>query len=69
MERRSRLLLWEPDNGLSAVDGVVSAMGAALDWDPARVRDEAARYRALVQRLKTFGGDGAEVAAAQAAHG
>jgi glycerol-3-phosphate dehydrogenase len=69
MERRSRLLLWEPDNGLSAVDGVVSAMGAALDWDPARVRDEGARYRALVERLKTFGGDGAEVAAAQAAHG
>ena len=69
MERRSRLLLWEPDNGLSALAGVASAMGAVLDWDAARIRDEGARYRALVERLKSFGGEGAEVAAAQAAHG
>ena len=69
MERRSRLLLWAADNGVSALAGVASTMGAALGWDAVRVRDEAARYRALVGRLKSFGGDGAEVAAAHAAHG
>ncbi len=69
MERRSRLLLWQPDSGLAAVGGVASAMGALLGWDSERVRDEIARYRALVERLKSFAGDPVEVDAAQAAHG
>jgi glycerol-3-phosphate dehydrogenase len=69
MERRSRVLLWEPDNGLSVVDGVARTMAAALGWDAARVADEIARYRALVERLKSFDGDAAEADAARAAHG
>lgn len=69
MERRSRLLLWEPDNGLSATQGVAQAMGAALGWDAARVDDEIGRYRALAERLKSFDGDAAEAEPAQAAHG
>jgi len=69
MERRSRLLLWEPDNGLSVADGVARTMAAALGWDAARVADEIARYRALVERLKSFDGDAPETEAAHAAHG
>jgi glycerol-3-phosphate dehydrogenase len=67
MERRSRLLLWEPDNGLAVVDGVAQTLGGALGWDAARVRDEVSRYRALAARLKTFDSD--SPAAAQAANG
>ena len=69
MERRSRLLLWEPDNGLSVAEGVARTMAAALGWDAARVHDEVSRYRALVERLKSFDGDSPEAEAAQAAHG
>jgi glycerol-3-phosphate dehydrogenase len=68
MERRSRLLLWEPDNGLCVVDGVARAMAASLGWDAARLRDEVVRYRALAERLKRFDGDGA-AEPAHAAHG
>jgi glycerol-3-phosphate dehydrogenase len=69
MERRSRLLLWEPDNGLAVADGVARVMAAALGWDAARVRDEVARYRTLVERLKSFDGDTPDAETAQAAHG
>jgi glycerol-3-phosphate dehydrogenase len=72
MERRGRLLLWEPDNGLSIADDVARAMAAVLGWDATRARDEAERYRALADRLKQFDSaaapeDGRE--AARAAHG
>jgi len=69
MERRSRLLLWEPDNGLCVADGVARAMAASLGWDAARIRDEVARYRALVERLKRFNGEAATAETAHAAHG
>jgi glycerol-3-phosphate dehydrogenase len=67
MERRSRLLLWEPDNGLAVAEGVAQTIGSALGWDAARVREEVSRYRALVARLKSFDSD--SPAAAQAANG
>jgi len=57
---RSRLLLWEPDNGLAVADGVARTMAAALGWDAARLHDEIGRYRALVERLKHFDSDPAE---------
>ena len=70
LERRSRLLLWEPDNGLAVADGVARIMAAALGWDAARDRTtRSARYRALVERLKSFDGETAEAETAQAAHG
>jgi len=67
MERRSRLLLWEPDNGLAVAEGVAQTIGSALGWDAARVREEVSRYRALVTRLKSFDSD--SPTAAQAANG
>jgi glycerol-3-phosphate dehydrogenase len=69
MERRSRLLLWEPDNGQAVAEGVAHVMAAALGWDTARIQDEVARYRSLVERLKCFDADGPDVETAQAAHG
>jgi glycerol-3-phosphate dehydrogenase len=69
MERRSRLLLWAADNGLSVVDGVARTMAALLGWEAARVQDGIGRYQALVVRLKSFEGDTPEAEAAQAAHG
>ncbi len=69
MERRSRLLLWEPDNGLSVAEGVARTMAGALGWDAVRLHDEIGRYRALAERLKSFDGDTAEAETAQAAHG
>jgi glycerol-3-phosphate dehydrogenase len=67
MERRSRLLLWEPDNGLAVAAGVARTMAALLGWDEPRVHDEINRYRALVERLKSFEGDTPAAEAAPAA--
>jgi glycerol-3-phosphate dehydrogenase len=67
MERRSRVLLWEPDNGVGAVDAVAQALGDAFGWTAARRREEIARYRALVAQLKTFEHDAPTPA--QAANG
>ncbi len=60
LERRSRLLLWEPDIGRSVADGVARAMGAQLGWDATRVRDEAQRYRELAEHLQHVRGERAE---------
>ena len=69
MERRSRVLLWEPDNGLAVAHAVARAMAVPLGWDETRVRDEVERYRALTERLKHFDSEPAETEAAHAAHG
>jgi len=69
MERRSRVLLWEPDNGLAVAGGVARAMAVPLGWDETRVRDEVDRYRALAERLKHFDSEPADSEAATAAHG
>jgi glycerol-3-phosphate dehydrogenase len=68
LERRSRLLLWDPDQGRAAAEGVAAAMGALLGWDAARIRDEIARYHALADRLTSFAAVEAEDAS-RAAHG
>ncbi|MGH7785933.1 MAG: FAD-dependent oxidoreductase [Candidatus Binatia bacterium] len=69
LERRARLLLWDPDQGLTVAAGVARTLGALLDWDAARIDDEILRYRALAERLKRFDGDESDAAAARAAHG
>jgi glycerol-3-phosphate dehydrogenase len=66
LERRSRLLLWDPDMGRSIAGGVARAMGEHLGWDASRVHDEAQRYRELAEHLRTFESSGP---AAQVAHG
>ena len=66
LERRSRLLLWDLDNGLGVAEGAARTMGAMLGWDAARVREEVASYRAHVENVKSFQSE--EPEAAQAAH-
>jgi glycerol-3-phosphate dehydrogenase len=67
LERRSRLLLWDPTLGLSVADGVARTMAGLLGWDAARTQDELARYRGLADHLKSVAPDEAD--AARAAHG
>ena len=69
MERRSRVLLWEPDNGLAIAGAVARVMAVALGWDATRVADEVERYRTLAERLKHFDGEMSDSNAARAAHG
>jgi glycerol-3-phosphate dehydrogenase len=54
LERRTRLLLWDPANGLPVAEGVARAMAGMLKWNGSRVADELARYRAHVRRVKGF---------------
>jgi glycerol-3-phosphate dehydrogenase len=67
LERRSRLLLWDPGLGLTVADGVAHSLAALLGWDAARQADELARYRSLADHLRTFAP--AEAEAATVAHG
>lgn len=54
LERRSRLLLWDPGNGLGAADQVARWMAAALGWNLGHMQRELEHYRELVRQLKTF---------------
>ena len=67
LERRSRLLLWDPASGLTVADGVARTMAGLLGWDAARTQDELARYRGLAARMKSYQPDEAD--AVRAAHG
>jgi len=67
LERRSRLLLWDPNIGLSVAEGVAHSMAGLLGWDAARRQDELARYRGLADHLRTFTAD--DTVAAKVAHG
>jgi glycerol-3-phosphate dehydrogenase len=66
LERRSRLLLWDPDMGRGIAAAVARAIGEQLGWDASRVQDETRRYRELAEHLRTFESSGP---AAQVAHG
>jgi glycerol-3-phosphate dehydrogenase len=67
LERRSRLFLWDPDNGLAIADGAARIMGRMLDWDGARIEREVNRYREHVETVKSFHGE-PEPTAVQAAN-
>jgi len=69
LERRGRLMLWDPGNGLAVAEGVARVMGNALGWSAERVRREVAEYRDHVESVKSFQGAEPEAEAAQAAHG
>ena len=54
LERRSRLMLWDPDNGLAVAEGVARTMAAMLSWTPARVAQEVERFASHVLEVKSF---------------
>jgi len=57
LERRSRLFLWDPENGLDAAPAAARWMANVLGWSVQRTDDEVAEYRAHVQHVKGFQAD------------
>jgi len=49
--RRTNLLLFSPDNGLTDVADLAEEMGRLLGWSAAQVSDETASGRALVRQM------------------
>jgi glycerol-3-phosphate dehydrogenase len=54
LERRARLFLWDPHNGLTVAAEVARLMGDLLGWDTARRDAELAAYQRHVHEVKTF---------------
>jgi glycerol-3-phosphate dehydrogenase len=54
LERRARLFLWDPHNGLTVATEVARLMGDLLGWDAQRRDAELAAYRHHVREVKTF---------------
>jgi len=54
LERRSRLFLWDPHNGLGVAAAVAQHMGTLLGWDSTRIEREVSAYRDHVRDVKTF---------------
>jgi len=54
LERRSRLFLWDVDNGLQVAPEAARLMGDLLGWDAARVESELEDYRQHVREVKAF---------------
>jgi glycerol-3-phosphate dehydrogenase len=54
LERRTRLLLFDPEQGLAAARAVADIAAARLGWDATRTADELDRYRGLASQLRSF---------------
>lgn len=54
LERRTRVFLFEADNGLPAAPRVARVLARLLDWDDARTQQEISQYAAHVQHVKGF---------------
>jgi glycerol-3-phosphate dehydrogenase len=54
LERRARLFLWDPHNGLTAAAEAARLMGDLLGWDAQRRDAELAGYQRHVREVKTF---------------
>jgi len=54
LERRTRLLLFAPDQGLGGLEEAASIAGARLGWDATRTASEIEAYRRLAASLRSF---------------
>ena len=54
LERRTRVLLFDPRQGLDGLDEVAGIMARRLDWDAERTAAEVANYRRLAASLRSF---------------
>jgi len=54
LERRTRVLLFEPRQGLGGVEEVAAVMARRLGWTPERTATEVERYRHLAAGLRSF---------------
>jgi glycerol-3-phosphate dehydrogenase len=52
LERRTRVLLFAPDQGLAAAETVATLAARRLGWNPARTAAELDDYRGLAERLR-----------------
>ena len=68
LERRSRLLLWDPENGVTAAESASRWMANLLGWSARRAEDEVAEYQAHVRYLKGFQTDAGGAEPKRAAH-
>ena len=68
LERRARVFLWDPHNGLTAAPEVARVMGDLLGWDADRVGTELASYQRHVRDVKNFSPELEAVPAARVAH-
>ena len=68
LERRARLFLWDPNNGVTAAAEAARLMGTLLGWGPARIAAEIATYKQHVRDVKSFIPELAAVPAPRLAH-
>ncbi|MFQ5666225.1 MAG: FAD-dependent oxidoreductase [Candidatus Binatia bacterium] len=68
LERRSRVFLFDPGNGLAVAPEAARQMGELLGWTARRVEAEIAGYRQHVQTVKTFVSDSDTTAPPRVAH-
>ena len=54
LERRTRVLLFAPDQGRAAAETVAALAARRLGWDAARTAAELDDYRGLAERLRSF---------------
>ena len=54
LERRTRALLFDPDQGLGGVDEVAGIMARKLGWSAERTAAEIDHYRRLAATLRSF---------------
>ena len=68
LERRSRLMLFDVDNGLTAAQPVAEVIGATLGWSPAQIADAVTRYQSHVAEVKSFQSEPLAASPASTAH-
>lgn len=68
LERRARLFLWDPQNGLSVAAAAAHLMGDLLGWDAQRTHAELTQYRDHVREVKTFTPELEVISPQRAAH-
>ncbi len=54
LERRTRLLLFDPAQGLACAEAVAAMAATRLGWDAARTARELGAYRTLATDLRRF---------------
>ena len=54
LERRTRALLFDPQQGLGGVEAVAATMASRLAWDATRTATEIDHYRRLATSLRSF---------------
>ena len=54
LERRTRLLLFDPAQGLPTLDAMAALAASRLGWDAERTTAEVAQCRALAGRMRSF---------------